>query len=413
MSKQGEGTAMYGTANGQGSNSAAVRQFNERMVLSTLRRLGEASKADLARSVNLTQNAAGQIVRELESQKLICLAGKRTGLRGQPATLLRLDPRGAYSIGVKLGRRSLDALLVDFSGRVLLARRQECAFPLPDRALEMLLEDIAILRAHIPPDERGRLMGIGLALPYDLGSWRRELDIPPETCAAWIGFDLGARLRERLDVPVLVENDGTAVAIAELFQGHGRELDDFACIFIGTAIGGGLVLSGSYRRGAQANAGDIGLMPVSPSRLSTAPQPSGVFDILLNRASISTLIRHLVEAGGETITDTASMEAAMLRQPALLEEWLDDCTDALIAPLLSIGTLLDLQAIVLDGNLPRPLIETMVERQRDLLAVAAAEARRPPELRIGRVGRNAAALGAAILPLHNSYAPDQQLLFGA
>lgn len=404
---------MNGTASGQGSNSVAVRQFNERMVLAALRRLGEASKADLARSVNLTQNAAGQIVRELESQKLIRLAGKRTGQRGQPATLLTLDPRGAYSIGVKLGRRSLDALLVDFGGQVLESRRREYAFPTPDRALALVVEDVAALRGRIPPDGRARLTGIGLALPYDLGAWQRELGIPDGTRAAWEGYDLAARLRERLDVPVMVENDGTAVAIAELFQGHGREIDDFAAVFVGTAVGGGLVLGGSHRRGARANAGDIGLMPVGPSRLSTAPKPAGRFDILLNRASIGSLIRHLAGAGGEAIADTASLEAAMARHPGLVAEWLEDCTEALVGPLLSIGALLDLQAIVVDGNLPRPLIGEMVERLRALLAAAVPEAREPPALRVGLAGRNAAALGAAILPLHHSYGPDQHLLFAS
>src|SRR3712207_3062520 len=89
---------------GQGGNSAQVRHFNERVILTLLRRLGTASKADLARHARLTQNTAGQIVRELEGQRLVRSEGKRSGARGQPATILRLDPQGAYSVGVKLGQ---------------------------------------------------------------------------------------------------------------------------------------------------------------------------------------------------------------------------------------------------------------------------------------------------------------------
>ena len=108
---------------GQGGNSAVIRHYNERVILTALRRMGEASKADLARRVNLTQNAAGQIVKGLEQQRLICTAGKRTGLRGQPATLMSLDPDGAYAIGIEIGRLSSDSVLMDFSGRVLVARQ--------------------------------------------------------------------------------------------------------------------------------------------------------------------------------------------------------------------------------------------------------------------------------------------------
>ena len=137
---------MSNALGGQGSNSAVVRHFNERVILSALRRLGEASKADLARQVNLTSNTAGQIVRDLERQKLVRASGKRAGLRGQPATLLRLDPGGAYGIGVKLGRRTLDSTLVDFAGRVLKARRQERDLPPPETALRLVGDAVAALR---------------------------------------------------------------------------------------------------------------------------------------------------------------------------------------------------------------------------------------------------------------------------
>src|ERR1700759_1892042 len=71
------GAMLSQAAGGQGSNSAIMRQFNERVILTALRRLGEASKADLARQASLTQNTAGQIVRELERQRLVRSVGKR------------------------------------------------------------------------------------------------------------------------------------------------------------------------------------------------------------------------------------------------------------------------------------------------------------------------------------------------
>ena len=396
---------------GQGSNSVVVRQFNERVILTALRRLGEASKADLARHVNLTQNTAGQIVRDLERQELVKIMGKRAGLRGQPATLLRLNPKGAYAIGIKLGRRTLDSLLVDFSGTVLKTRRREGSLPMPEDALQIVRGDIATLLRSIRPDERQRLAGVGLAMPYNLGSWRRELDLSDEVCAAWNGFDLAARLRAVLDVPVFVENDGTAVAVAELFQGHGRELDHFAVVYVGGAIGGGLVLGGNYQRGSTGNAGDIGLMPVAPSTLESAPSPSRPSDILLNRASVSALARHL-RVNGIRVGTSAELEEAIAAQRGLVAEWLEDCAASLVDPLLSIASLLDLQAIIVDGNLPKNLIAELIDRLRVLLKRHVPEARLPPVLEQGTIGRNAAAIGAATLPLHCSYGPDQEMLFG-
>lgn len=374
------------------------------MVLTALRRLGEGSKAELARLVNLTQNATGQIVRELEQQGLVCTVGKRVGQRGQPATLLRLNPQGAYAIGVKLGRRWLDSMLVDFTGRVIKSRRHEAPFPLPEQALAIMRADIAALRRLLAPRERSRLAGVGLAMPYNLGSWRWELDIPPEASAAWNDFDLAARLRAELDMPVVVENDGTAVAVAELFRGHGRELDDFVVVFLGTALGGGIVLGGNYRRGVSGNAGDLGLMPVPASRLATAPKPNHEFDLLLTRASVSSLIRHL-RGNGAVIRSGEELDRAIESRPALVDEWLEDCADALVNPLLATASLLDVEAIVIDGNLPRELVARLLTRLRSLLAAAVPEAREAPVLRLGMIGRDAAAIGAAILPLHLGYGP--------
>ncbi|UFW90576.1 ROK family protein [Bradyrhizobium barranii] len=388
-----------------------VRQFNERVVLNELRRLGEASKADLARRLNITQNAAGQIVRELERQQLIKTTGKRRGERGQPATILCLDPQGAYSIGVQVGRRSLDCVLVDFAGKILKARRHECAFPAPEEALRLIGQEIATLRRAIPLQGRRHLVGIGVAIPYNLGSWRRELDIPATAAAAWNDFNLVEELSRVMDVPVFAENDGNAIAVAELFRGHGRELDDFAVVYLDTAVGGGLVLAGNCRRGATGNAADFGLMLVPPSGLATSPKPRDNCDILLNRASVAALIRHL-QHNRDDIRKNGDLESAIRRFPRLTNEWLEDCADALVGPLLAISSILDVQAIIIDGNLPRDVIEALTGRLQVLLQGAVPEARRSPALRVGTLGRDAAALGAAILPLHSIFDPDMERRFG-
>ena len=77
-----------------------------------------------------------------------------------------------------------------------------------------------------------------------------------------------------------------------------------------------------------------------------------------------------------------------------------------MGPLLSIGCVLDVQAVVIDGDLPDGLTGELVGRLRELLAAAAPEAREPPALRIGTVGRSAAATGAAILPAPPQLQPE-------
>ncbi len=388
-------------AAGQGGNSVAVRHFNERRLLTVLRRLGEASKPDLSRQLNLTQNTVGQIVQSLEQQGLITSAGRRMGQRGQPATMLRLDAAGAYSIGIKLGRRSIDALLIDFTGIVLKSRRFERIDPEPPEAVQLALRGIRELRRALAPSRRDRLVGVGLALPVGQSCLSESL-VPPGLLQAWQPFDVAAEIGGVLDVPVFHEGNGTAVALAELFCGHGRALDDFLCVYLNSSISAGIVLNGDIRHGATGRAGSMQAIPVPPapwpSRGSAAAGPARLFQ----RASGSALIHHL-RANGVAVARAGDLHAVMRSHETLMSAWLQDCAEALAVPLLTMAGLLDVEAIILDGNLPRVLIEALLERLAPLLRSAGPQAPPPVALRLGSIGSQAAALGSAFLPLHSRH----------
>ena len=396
---------------GQGSNSVNIRQFNERVILAALRRLGEASKADLARYAQLTNNAAGQIVRELEQQRLVRPLGKRAGSRGQPATLLTLNSEGAYAIGVTIGRRSLRALLVDFHGEVLERKSEEVVWPLPRDAIAFIERSIGEFRSQISDAAQKRIAGLGIAIPYNMGSWQRELGIDSEAIAAWNDFDLAKVLDKRVNLPIFVENDGTAAAAAELFRGAGRSMEDFLYLFIGAAIGGGVVSGGDFQRGVHGNAGDVGLMPVAPSRLASAAPAASPYDVLLSRASVTSLIRHLNHNGFEVETQN-ELEASLPDAGTVVLEWIEDCADSLIGPILSAVRLLDIDTVVIDSDLPASLIDTLISTTADALHLASPEARQPPSLVQGSIGAEAAAIGAAILPLHLNFSPNREVLTG-
>jgi predicted NBD/HSP70 family sugar kinase len=401
---------------GQGSNSALVRQFNERVILAGLRRLGLASKADIARHAGLTSNAAGVIVRELARLGLVVEQGKnRAGGRGQPATMLALDPRGAYAIGVRIDRGALETVLVDFTGRPLERLYRALSLPAPAETVALIAADVARLAATLPAGDAGRLVGIGLGVPFNLESWLEQLDLAPDTYRQWARFDIAAALGAATRLPVTVENDGTAAAIAELFYGVGRRMDDFLYFFIGSAIGGGVVQAGQYVRGVTGNAGDVGMMPVPRSRLASAPAalnpPGRASDILLGRASLNALIRHLRHAGA-AVAGLDGLAAAVAAHPAATAEWLDDCAEALAWAILAAVAVLDVPQVVIDGDADRSLIADLVERLRRALDALSPESRPAPGVEIGSFGADAGAVGAASLPLHLTFSPHASILTG-
>lgn len=393
---------MRGRSLGQGASSVHIRHYNQRAILQGLRRLGEASRADLARAAALTNTAVGEIIKQLEAAGLVRTIGKRhEGGRGQPATMLALDPRGAYAIGVRLDRARIEAALIDLGGTVLSHRTHDHGLPPPQQTLELVRDDVEQLLRLVPASRRRRVAGIGVARPYNLGSWMAELDLRPERFAPWKHAAFGPDLERACGLPVIEENDGTAACMAELFHGQGRSHDDFLYVFIGPAIGGGLALGGQSVRGHNGNAGDIGMIPVGRSTLPSGAAGAGQ-DILLGRASLNALLRHLrfrgVPHAGYAELDTAPGAAAA-------EEWLVDCAEALLEPLLAARALLDVPLAVIDSDLPGRWVDRLLALLVPRLAARVAEARRPPGLLRGSFGPMAGALGAATLPLFLQFGP--------
>jgi predicted NBD/HSP70 family sugar kinase len=253
-------------------------------------------------------------------------------------------------------------------------------------------------------------MGVGLAQPYNLGSWLRELDLKADF-RIWDEVDFGALLAQAVEQPVFKENDGNAAAIAELFFGVGREENDFLYVFIGAALGAGAVIGGESLRGSSGNAADLGLMPVLPSRLDSAPPTDGRWDILLSRASLNALSRHL-HHHGLAVRRNADLEAHVKAGRPEVRAWLDDCVDALVPALRAALAVLDLPAVVIDADIDGGLIADLTQALQAGLRGIAPESRQTPRLLRGTFRADAGAIGAASLPMFFSLSPRADVLRG-
>lgn len=395
---------------GRGKNAVQLRRFNERLVLKVLRRMGEGSKSDLAEAAGLTSATVGGIVNSLQKDDLLLMTRKRSdGQRGHPTTLYRLNPEGAYGVGVRLDRAFIETVLIDFDGNLMARIFHDALLPPPEKTLEIVLRDVAKVRELLPETKKSRLTGVGLAVPFNLGSWLDQLGLPLESFRLWDDFDFAEALRRAVDIPVYSENDGNAAVIAELYYGLGRELDDFLYLFFGPSIGGGVVLSGDCLLGADGNAGDVGLMLTTPSSLPSAVQPKGRWDILLNRTALNALARHLRHNGAK-VDSASELQSVMADYPRAVDEWLDDCVDALMPAIWGGRALLEAPVVVIDTDAGAAFAERLMGKLREALLANAPEARTPPELLRGSFGSDAGAIGAASLPIFYSFSPRASIL---
>ena len=268
---------MRNGATGQGSNSVHVRQYNERVILTAASPPGRGLEGRSRPACQPDQqHRRRRSSASWRSSAWSAREGKRTGARGQPATILRLDPERRL-LDRRQARPPLDRRA---AGRF---RRPGAGAPPPGAGLPDAGGGRGVRRC----DERrrrcaacsrarrtGRIAGLGVAMPYNLGSWQRELDIPLGRLPRWNEFDLARPpWRRRPASRCSARTTARRPPWPSCSRAGAATLDDFLYVFIGAALGGGVVLGGDYHRGAHGNAGDLGLMPAGPSRLGDGPAP--------------------------------------------------------------------------------------------------------------------------------------------
>ena len=379
---------------------------NEKLVLHMLRQLHRESKANLARLAGLTAAAIGGIVTSLEEKGLIHNVGKIQGDMGKPATLYALLPEGAYGIGVSINRGYIETLLMDFVGQVVASKKHSIILPSPKAVLALVLEDITHLVEPLSASISSRIVGVGVAQPYNIGSGADD----NEDWSAWDDFSLANALSSTIGLPALTQNDANAGAIAELIYGGKPEAKDFLYFYFGSpmvlSLGGGVVLNGECRNGVSGNAGDIGLMP-----MPIAGKYSGLLaqeeepQLLTHSASLHSLVCYLRHQGAciETRND---FNACLPEYSSSVDTWLDKCVYALAIAIQSFQALVDVPEIIIDcEDSDAVLIGRIIEGLETSLALCSHRGFIMPSIRKGAFGSQASAIGAATVPLDACFSP--------
>jgi predicted NBD/HSP70 family sugar kinase len=235
------------------------------------------------------------------------------------------------------------------------------------------------------------------------------LGFPASVAKSWRSLDLRKYLVSEIGQPLRFENDASAAAAAELVYGRGREHKNWIYLSINTFIGGGLIVNGNLEVGPHGNSAAFAPHPVSASRLASVPPPTQPFEILLHRASIYVLMNHL-RTNGISINRANDLEALGEGAEPFLTEWIEDAADALAQAIIGSIAVIDVEAIVIDAILPRSLLERTVASVQKRFAALLPDGLVEPEIVMGTIGRQAAAIGGAILPLYAMFAPDSGVL---
>jgi glucokinase-like ROK family protein len=390
-------------------------------VLDAIQRRRGISRAELAGVTGLTQAAISKIVADLIAIGLVVEEGQSVSAGGRPPVRLTINAEATYVIGIDLARSGIQGVLVDLNGQI---RHRVAVGSRLAEAADVTLERLTILTAELlswAQTHDRQIAGIGIGAPGPLNA-RDGVILAPPNFPLWRNVPVRQIMEQRFGLPVWLDNDANAQALAEGRFGAGQGLRSFIYIAVGTGVGAGLVINGTLHRGVHNVEGELGHTTVEAAGprcscgnrgclelYTSAPAVVAMAVAALHRGEHS-LISELVGGRLDQITIYTIAQAAHAGDQLALRI-LEQVAVYLGVGVVNAINLLGPEAVILGREdiqacgelLLGPIRATVAER---CFAMAAEQV----QIRAAQLGDDAPVIGAACLVLENLFRAPEEVL---
>lgn len=245
------------------------RQINRRMILNLLRSEGAISRAKISSIVGLSPAAVTFVVAELMAENILIeiksepkVKRKGVGATGRRPIPVDINYAGRLAVGIKLMADSIECVLTDLATKVLASVCLPLDKKTPEEVLAACLKGIDKLLAQ-QSASKATLIGIGVAVPG-------TIDTTTGVCVEshrlkWKNVPLASLIAEHIHVPVWLDDDTNAFALAQNLFGLARQNRTASVLAIGAGISCSNIINGNVHRGANGIAGKLGHIQIDPN----------------------------------------------------------------------------------------------------------------------------------------------------
>ncbi len=236
-------------------DQGTARALNRRLVLNQLRRNGPMSRAAITSAIGLSPAAISFVTADLIKEGLVVERDAVQSAAGRRPVPLDINYSSRLSIGFKVMVERILGVITDLATQTIA----EVDVPLADGRPETVVSAAALATRRLMAEAGAgpeRIIGIGLALAGQVDAERgicRHMQR-----SGWRDVPIARMLAEVIDVPVWVDNDANAFAVAQHLFGHARGHQNVAVVAIGRGVGAGLIIGGRLYGGASGAAGEFG-----------------------------------------------------------------------------------------------------------------------------------------------------------
>ena len=239
----------------QAARLNTIRDINRQIVLNYVREREPISRAEIARETELQRSTISAIVEDLKTEGLVEEVGEGESTGGRRPTLLKLRAVGPIAIGVSITPTCTTVATSDLAGRVI---DQEEFLTDADKTINQVIKVVREFTTR----HKGSIEGVGVSLPGLVDpSTGNALYIP---YFLWRDLPISEMIADAVGLPVVIDNDANAVALAELWFGRPEVNDarDFILVLVAEGVGTGIIFDGQVYRGQRGAAGEFGHMVI-------------------------------------------------------------------------------------------------------------------------------------------------------
>lgn len=297
---------MTQTTTSPDDTGAEVRAYSSRehhlgAVFEAVLTRGPLSRRDAARLTGLSAASVTKLVKPMISHGYLIENVREAGVPGRPQIPLQVDASRHHAVGIKLMDGEIVGVVADLHAEVQSSHRMKYRDTTPEGVLSAIDEMTGILLQRTPV-ERERLLGIGIGLGGHVNGATGVVVESP--FLGWRDVPLRQLVADRMNLPVVIENDVNTLAVAEQWFGAGSSFPSFALVTIGVGVGCALVLDGQLWRGVSGAAGEFGHMVVDPEGPECHCGKKGCLEAVVGDAAIAGAMS---AAAGRRITKVSQV----------------------------------------------------------------------------------------------------------
>jgi N-acetylglucosamine repressor len=270
-------------------------------ILLTLQRKNPISRAEIARLSNLTPATISRVVAELHKRGIIREHGPGVSIGGRRPVLIEFNPEAFYLGGIDLGITKVISVIIDLHGNILSKAKLDIDVSEgKDRIIERMFTVTRQVLSNTNELIRNKLAGIGISLSGIIDT-KKGLSVFSPSIPNWHNVPIVQLFQNEFHLPVFIENDARAMALAEARYGAGRDYDNFFCINIGHGIGSGIIINKELYRGKTLTAGEFGHMTLVPSGPLCHCGNRGCVEVMAGGHAIAASAIRVASSGGNTL----------------------------------------------------------------------------------------------------------------